>query len=119
MTNDIVALIEYYEKEKGIDRDKVVAALEFAFISAYRKMVPGADAIETLRADEHVWVYRRTTPDHEVIVALNAGSAVADVQIPGTYRDARDVLDANAAVTARAGLAFSVPAGGYRIVAAR
>jgi len=51
MTNDIVALIEYYEKEKAIDRDKVVAALEFAFISAYRKMVPGADAIETLRAD--------------------------------------------------------------------
>ena len=51
MTNDIVALIEFYEKEKGIDRDKVIAALEFAFISAYRKMVPGADAIETLRAD--------------------------------------------------------------------
>jgi N utilization substance protein A len=51
MTNDIVALIDYYEKEKGIDREKVVAALEFAFISAYRKMVPGAEAIETLRAD--------------------------------------------------------------------
>ncbi len=51
MTNDIVALIDYYEREKGIDRDKVIAALEFAFISAYRKMVPGADAIETLRAD--------------------------------------------------------------------
>lgn len=51
MTNDIVALIEYYEKEKGIDRDKVVAALEFAFISAYRKMVPGAEAIDTLRAE--------------------------------------------------------------------
>jgi N utilization substance protein A len=51
MTNDIVALIDYYEKEKGIDRDKVLAALEFAFISAYRKMVPGADAIEELHAD--------------------------------------------------------------------
>lgn len=51
MTNDTVALIDYYEREKSIDRDKVVAALEFAFISAYRKMVPGADAIETLRAD--------------------------------------------------------------------
>ncbi|QTN33949.1 transcription termination/antitermination protein NusA [Akkermansiaceae bacterium] len=51
MTNDIVALIEYYEKEKGIDRDKIIAALEFSFVSAYRKMVPGADAIETLRAD--------------------------------------------------------------------
>ena len=51
MTNDIVALIDYYEKEKGITRDRVVAALEFAFISAYRKMVPGAESIETLRAD--------------------------------------------------------------------
>ncbi len=51
MTNDIVALIEYYEKEKGIDRNKIVSALEFSFVSAYRKMVPGADAIESLRAD--------------------------------------------------------------------
>jgi N utilization substance protein A len=51
MTNDIVALIDYYEKEKGIAREKVLAALEFAFISAYRKMVPGADAIEEIRAD--------------------------------------------------------------------
>lgn len=51
MTNDIVALIEYYEKEKGIERSKIVAALEFSFVSAYRKMVPGADAIEVLRAD--------------------------------------------------------------------
>jgi len=50
MTNDIVALIEYYEKEKAIDRDKVVGALEYAFLSAYRKMVPGADSIERLTA---------------------------------------------------------------------
>ena len=27
MTNDIVALIEFYEKEKGIDRDKVGVTL--------------------------------------------------------------------------------------------
>ena len=51
MTNDIVALIEYYEKEKGIDREKVVAALQFAFLSAYRKMVAGAEDIEELRAE--------------------------------------------------------------------
>ncbi len=50
MTNDIVALIEYYEKEKAIDREKVVGALQYAFLSAYRKMVPGADAIERLSA---------------------------------------------------------------------
>jgi N utilization substance protein A len=51
MTNDIVALIDYYEKEKSIDRDKVLEALEFAFTSAYRKMVPGAEDIELLRAE--------------------------------------------------------------------
>jgi len=51
MTNDIVALIDYYEREKSIDRDKVVASLEYAFLSAYRKMVNGADAIEELRAE--------------------------------------------------------------------
>jgi N utilization substance protein A len=72
MTNDIVALIEYYEKEKGIDREKVVAALEFAFISAYRKMVPGADAIETLRAavdtkkgETKIYAILTVVPDEE------------------------------------------------------
>jgi N utilization substance protein A len=72
MTNDIVALIEYYEKEKGIDREKVVAALEFAFISAYRKMVPGADAIETLRAavdtkkgETKIYAVLTVVPDEE------------------------------------------------------
>ena len=51
MTTDIVALIEFYEKEKAIERERVVEALEYAFCSAYRKMVPGADAIETLKAE--------------------------------------------------------------------
>ena len=51
MTTDIVALIEFYEKEKDIERERVVEALQYAFCSAYRKMVPGADAIEILRTD--------------------------------------------------------------------
>lgn len=51
MTTDIVALIEFYEKEKAIERVRVVEALEYAFCSAYRKMVPGAEAIEILRAE--------------------------------------------------------------------
>jgi N utilization substance protein A len=54
MTNDIVALIDYYEREKAIDRSRVVAALEYAFCAAYRKMVPGAEHIETLRADINI-----------------------------------------------------------------
>ncbi|MFT4177287.1 MAG: transcription termination factor NusA [Luteolibacter sp.] len=78
MTNDIVALIEYYEKEKGIDRDKIVASLEFAFISAYRKMVPGAEAIETLRADinlrkgeTRIFASLTVVPDDEVTDKFN------------------------------------------------
>lgn len=51
MTNDIVALIDFYEREKAITREKVVESLEYAFTSAYRRMVPGADAIEILRAE--------------------------------------------------------------------
>jgi transcription termination/antitermination protein NusA len=51
MTNDIVALIDYYEREKEIDRARVINALEYAFCAAYRKMVPGAEHIESLRAD--------------------------------------------------------------------
>jgi len=51
MTNDIVALIDFYEREKQIDRDKVVAALQFAFVSAYRKNVRGSEKIEELRAE--------------------------------------------------------------------
>lgn len=51
MTNDIVALIEYYEREKQLEPERILAALQYAFLSAYRKMVPGADNIEELRAD--------------------------------------------------------------------
>ena len=51
MTNDIIALIDYYEREKQIDREKVVDALEFAFVSAYRKNITGSEKIEKLRAE--------------------------------------------------------------------
>jgi len=54
MTNDIVALIDYYEKEKGIDRQKVIEALENAFITACRRMVPATEGTENLRADVNV-----------------------------------------------------------------
>lgn len=72
MTNDIVALIDYYEKEKGIERRKVIEALEFAFISAYRRMVPGAEAIEVLRAEvdmrkgqTRIFASLKVVPDEE------------------------------------------------------
>ena len=34
MTNDIKALIDYYEREKGLSREKILLALESAFLSA-------------------------------------------------------------------------------------
>ena len=54
MTNDIKALIDYYEREKGLSREKILLALESAFLSAYRKMVPGSGSINYLRAEMNV-----------------------------------------------------------------
>ena len=39
MTSEIQALFDYYEKEKGIDRDTMVEALSTALLSAARKKV--------------------------------------------------------------------------------
>ena len=54
MTNDIKALIDYYVREKGLSREKILLALESAFLSAYRKMVPGSGSINYLRAEINV-----------------------------------------------------------------
>ena len=54
MTNDIKALIDYYEREKGLSREKILLALESAFLAAYRKMVPGSGSINYLRAEINV-----------------------------------------------------------------
>ena len=54
MTIDIKALIDYYEREKGLSREKILLALESAFLSAYRKMVPGSGSINYLRAEINV-----------------------------------------------------------------
>ncbi len=54
MTNDIKALIDYYEREKGLSREKILLALESAFLSAYRKLVPGSGSINYLRDEINV-----------------------------------------------------------------
>lgn len=50
MTKDITALIEYYERQKGLPRERVLHALEASFISAYKKMVPAAANMNHLNA---------------------------------------------------------------------
>ncbi|WP_018968818.1 transcription termination factor NusA [Rubritalea marina] len=96
MTNDIVALIDYYEKEKGIDRDKVLAALQFAFLSAYKKMVPGAEhitelraAIDTKKGDTTIYATLNVVADGEQtdkwnqVVLSVAKKLNADVEVDG------------------------------------
>ena len=41
-------------REKGLSREKILLALESAFLSAYRKMVPGSGSINYLRAEINV-----------------------------------------------------------------
>ncbi len=49
-TTDISALIDFYVREKELTRERVIQALEDSFITAYSKMVAGADRINHLRA---------------------------------------------------------------------
>lgn len=49
-TTDITALIDFYVREKDLTRERVIQALEASFITAYAKMVPGADHIQNIRA---------------------------------------------------------------------
>ena len=49
-TTDISALIDFYVREKELTRERVIQALEASFITAYYKMVPGADRINNIRA---------------------------------------------------------------------
>ena len=50
-TTDITALIDFYVREKDLTRERVIQALEASFLTAYAKMVQGADRIHRLRAD--------------------------------------------------------------------
>ena len=46
MNNEILAMLEYIEQERGISKDQVVKALEQAILSAYRKSArPASDLI--------------------------------------------------------------------------
>ena len=49
-TTDITALIDYYVREKDLTRERVIQALEASFLTAYSKMVPGAERIQNIHA---------------------------------------------------------------------
>lgn len=44
MNNELLAVLEYMERERGIDREKLIEAVEGAILSAAKKsMVPAND----------------------------------------------------------------------------
>lgn len=47
---DISALIDFYVREKDLTRERVLQALEASFLTAYSKMVPGAERIRHIKA---------------------------------------------------------------------
>ena len=49
-SSDITALIDFYVREKDLTRERVIQALEASFLTAYSKMVPGAERIRDIRA---------------------------------------------------------------------
>ena len=69
---------------------------------------------ETVHADDRLWVYRRTAPGSDVLVALNTGptSVGLSVAVPAgalaAFEGAEDVLGGPARQ-------WEVPAGGYRV----
>ncbi len=77
-TTDISALIDYYVREKELTREHVIHALEASFLTAYSKMVPGADRIHGLRAvinpqkgSVKIKASMVVTPDEEVTDPFN------------------------------------------------
>ena len=71
MTNELLAVFEYFEKEKGIDRATMIDALQTALLTASRKSVgPARD----LRID--------IDPDKGIIKAICSLMVVETVQAP-------------------------------------
>ena len=72
MASDIRALIDYYEKEKGLNHDDIVGALGSAFVAAYCRMLPGSERIRELhceidskKGDVKVWANLEVSEDGE------------------------------------------------------
>ena len=80
MTNELLALFEYYEKEKGIKREMMIDALETALLSASRKSIGPAREMRIkidpdkgdIRAFATVIVRDRVTNPYEEIDIFTA-----------------------------------------------
>lgn len=80
-TTDISALIDYYVREKELTRERVIQALEASFLTAYSKMVPGADRIRNLRAV--------VNPQKGVVRIVASMEVVEDDRLTDPYNQVR------------------------------
>lgn len=89
MTSDILALMEYYEKEKGIDRAVMVEAIETALLAASRRSVGPARELQVridpakgkIRAIARLIVVESGKPNYEQIPLAMARRIKADAEV--------------------------------------
>ncbi len=80
MTNELLALFEYYEKEKGISRETMVEALENALLSASKKSIGPARELAihvnpdkgTIKATATLIVVEKVTAPYDEIDLVTA-----------------------------------------------
>ena len=89
MVSEIKALFEYYQKEKGIDRAKMVEALESAILAASKKSIGPARELRisvdpdkgTIRAFAKLIVAETVTNPFEQLPIKHARKLKADAEV--------------------------------------
>ncbi|HBA83694.1 MAG TPA: transcription termination/antitermination protein NusA [Verrucomicrobia bacterium] len=89
MNNELLAVLEYMERERGIDRETLITAVESALMSASKKSVsPAKDiriAIDRKTCDIRAWakvqVVENVVAPHDQIAAPNARKLKADAKV--------------------------------------
>ena len=102
----------------GLAPEQLALRAEVSKLIRLRRATPALriGTFETLWADDDVWVYRRTAPGSDVVVALNAGPSdrtLTAAEVPALAGVTGDLLGPSAPTTSGP---LRVPAGGYRVV---
>ncbi len=100
----------------GLTPDQLALRDEVTRLVRLRRETPAlrVGTFETVHAGDQLWVYRRTAPGSDVLVALNTAPVPADLDLAvdaamlADFAGARDLLGAPAR-------RWEVPAGGYRV----
>ena len=89
MNNELLAVLDYMERERGIDRETLITAVESALLSASKRSVSPAKDLRIeidrkscdIRALARVQVVDRVTATHDEITLTQARKIKADAQI--------------------------------------